>query len=70
MDPSAHYKASVGAACIEVHHARVQVRDMQAGHVTVMEDLQCLCANCHRLTHRELAVGPQIVRGELVATTI
>lgn len=62
MDPAAHYEASVAAACIEVHHARVQVRDMQAGHVTVMEDLQCLCANCHRVIHRELAVAARKLR--------
>lgn len=24
---------------------------MTEGHVTTLEDLQCLCANCHRLLH-------------------
>ena len=55
MKPSEHYDSQVAAACIEVHHAKVQVKDMQLGHVTTLEDLQCLCANCHRVTHRELA---------------
>ena len=55
MKPSEHYDPKVAAACIEVHHAKVQVKDMQLGHVTTLEDLQCLCANCHRVTHRELA---------------
>lgn len=51
------YGAYVGEACIEVHHATVQVKDMQPGHATVLEDLQCLCANCHRITHREMLLG-------------
>lgn len=57
MNPSDHYKADVATACIEVHHAKVQVKDMQHGHLTTLDDLQCLCANCHRVTHRELASG-------------
>lgn len=38
-------------AAIEVHHARVTVADMKADHQTQLEDLQCLCANCHRVLH-------------------
>ncbi|PTV94420.1 5-methylcytosine-specific restriction protein A [Rhodobacter aestuarii] len=54
MDPVAVYGIN-GDACIEVHHAHVQVKDMREGHQTNLEELQCLCANCHRITHRELA---------------
>lgn len=46
-----------GDAVIEVHHANVQVADMAQGHVTRLADLQCLCANCHRIVHRELAIS-------------
>lgn len=54
MDPVAEYGVD-GDACIEVHHAHVQVKDMREGHQTNLAELQCLCANCHRITHRELA---------------
>ncbi|WCD82966.1 HNH endonuclease [Pseudomonas sp. TUM22785] len=43
-----------GDACIEVHHHTTQVADMAPGHKTSLEDLQCLCANCHRVVHRLL----------------
>ncbi|UBV42103.1 hypothetical protein LAJ19_10710 [Deinococcus taeanensis] len=43
-----------GEACIEVHHKRVQVKDMSEGHVTKLSDLECLCANCHRIEHAKL----------------
>lgn len=51
MDPVATY-GEAGEACIEVHHSRVQVQHMTDGHQTRLEDLQCLCANCHRVVHR------------------
>ncbi|QIB87965.1 hypothetical protein G3I75_20520 [Pseudomonas aeruginosa] len=47
----------LGDACIEVHHNATQVADMAAGHQTSLEDLQCLCANCHRVVHRLLKRG-------------
>jgi predicted HNH restriction endonuclease len=43
-------------ACLEVHHSRVAVADMEQGHETALEDTQLLCANCHRLVHREMKV--------------
>ncbi len=42
-----------GDAVIEVHHANTYVADMAADHVTRLTDLICLCANCHRIVHRE-----------------
>lgn len=54
MDPVAQYGPEYGEACIEVHHDEVQVKDMQAGHVTRLESLKCLCANCHRVEHCRL----------------
>lgn len=45
---------SAGEACIEVHHEAVHVADMVAGHKTSLDQLRCLCANCHRVLHRKL----------------
>ena len=42
-------------ACIEIHHAQVPVKDMRAGHEMTLENVQRLCANCHRITYREKA---------------
>lgn len=55
MDPVEHYKTADAESCIEVHHAKVLVSEMEPGHVTTLDDLQCLCANCHRLVHRRMA---------------
>lgn len=57
LDAVEKYGPEAGAACIEVHHHRVHVANMQPGHVTVTEDLKCLCASCHRVLHRKLALG-------------
>jgi 5-methylcytosine-specific restriction protein A len=55
LDPVAHYEAEEAEACIEVHHSAVHVSEMAEGHKTTLGDLQCLCANCHRLVHKILA---------------
>ncbi|TAU02194.1 HNH endonuclease [Rhizobium ruizarguesonis] len=57
LDPAEVYGQEAGSACIEVHHHRTHVANMQPGHKTSMEDLTCLCANCHRVLHRKLALG-------------
>lgn len=54
MDPISTYGHEHGEACIEVHHRATQVQYMNEDHITRLEDLQCLCANCHRVEHREL----------------
>lgn len=54
MDPVEIYGGLHGTACIEVHHYSVQVGDMAEAHQTRLEDLQCLCANCHRVEHKLL----------------
>jgi 5-methylcytosine-specific restriction protein A len=54
MDPKEVYGEAVGEACIEVHHKEVHLADMAEGHETQLDDLACLCANCHRVIHREL----------------
>lgn len=52
LDPVAQYGTSHAEACIEVHHSATFVGDMKEGHKTTLADLNCLCANCHRLVHR------------------
>jgi hypothetical protein len=45
-----------GDACIEVHHT-VSVAEMDGKRPIRLRDLQCLCANCHRIVHREIAAA-------------
>lgn len=54
LDPVAEYGTELAEACIEVHHSVTQVSDMKDGHTTTLDELRCLCANCHRLVHRKL----------------
>jgi hypothetical protein len=54
LDPVVTYSGVHRNACIEVHHNVVSVADMIKGHDTKLDDLQCLCANCHRVVHRLL----------------
>lgn len=54
LDPVKGYDSKLAEACIEVHHATTQVAEMQPNQVTRLSDLQCLCANCHRLVHARL----------------
>ncbi|MDI2077961.1 hypothetical protein ABIF68_003515 [Bradyrhizobium japonicum] len=56
MDPIAKYGGPHGLACIEVHHGAVLVEDMTEGHKTKLDDLECLCANCHRVEHRRIKI--------------
>ncbi len=54
FDPIAVYGSQAAEACIEVHHAERQVSEMSVGHKTKLDDLRCLCANCHRFIHRKM----------------
>jgi hypothetical protein len=54
MDPFNVFGDMDGYACIEVHHKDTTVSQMNSGHQTRLEDLQCLCANCHRYLHRTM----------------
>lgn len=57
FDPVVAYGEDAGTACIEVHHHRTHVADMGPSHETSLDDLRCLCANCHRVLHRSLTLG-------------
>jgi 5-methylcytosine-specific restriction protein A len=51
LDPVEAFGSEVGEACIDVHHKQTQIGQMREGQRTVLDDLQCLCANCHRIVH-------------------
>lgn len=53
IDPIKTY-GDFGEACIEVHHDDIHVADMGENHKTTLDQLRCLCANCHRIVHRSL----------------
>ncbi len=50
LDPQERFP-ELGEACIEAHHHVTRVEQMDEDHQTRLEDLQCLCANCHRVVH-------------------
>lgn len=54
LDPGKAFGLPIGNAVMEVHHAAVAVGEMGKNHVTKLSDLQCLCANCHRLVHTKM----------------
>ena len=56
FDPSETYGVHA-EACIEVHHDAVHVATMSPGHKTTLGQLKCLCANCHRVLHRQFAMS-------------
>ncbi|MDE0347801.1 MAG: hypothetical protein OXI66_18760, partial [Boseongicola sp.] len=51
--PEDTYGERIGEACIEVHHILPLGQD-HAPRRTRLEDLICVCANCHRVIHYEL----------------
>lgn len=53
MDPIKIH-GEYGDACIEVHHDDVQISEMNDDHPTTLDEVRCLCANCHRVIHRAL----------------
>lgn len=53
LDPVAAYGEGIGEACIEVHH-KTPLPEIREGQRTRLDDLACLCANCHRIVHYEL----------------
>ena len=57
LNPVEAYGAEIGESVIEVHHALVMVANMADNHRTKLDDLKCLCANCHRLIHAKLKIG-------------
>ena len=50
MRPHVVYGVDRGDACIEVHHT-VPIGAEPGFRKTKLEDLECLCANCHRIEY-------------------
>ena len=53
MDPIKFYGSNFGESCIEVHHV-IPLSESKGQRITNLDDLQCLCASCHRVVHREM----------------
>jgi hypothetical protein len=56
------YTAEVADSIFDVHHT-VPLAEMAPDHETLIEDLLCLCANCHRAEHRRMVIGPPLKPG-------
>jgi 5-methylcytosine-specific restriction endonuclease McrA len=50
------YPPAIAEAIFDIHHT-IPLKDMGEEHETGIEDLLCLCANCHRAEHRRMALG-------------
>ena len=55
LDPVEVYGGEHAEACIEVHHNN-PLADSDSQRETSLHDLVCLCANCHRIVHRQLRI--------------
>lgn len=64
LDPVAEFGTELAEACIEIHHSTTHVSQMGAQHKTTLDDVQCLCANCHRLVHRILREEREVPAGQ------
>ena len=53
LDPEKVYGSAFGDACIEVHH-KLPLSEGSKTRKTKLEDLLCVCANCHRIIHYQL----------------
>lgn len=53
-DYVSEYGETLAEACFDVHH-KVPLSEREEAAHTTAEELQLLCANCHRVTHREMS---------------
>ena len=51
--PEEFYDVGIGESCIEVHHI-LPLGAYRGTRKTTLEDLICVCANCHRIIHQEI----------------
>ena len=51
--PTEQYGDESGDACIEVHH-KIPLADLRTTRTTKLEELMCVCANCHRVLHHKM----------------
>jgi len=57
MNPEDQY-GKHGEACIEVHHT-IPIAELKGEHQTTLDEVECLCANCHRVEHRKIRGVPE-----------
>lgn len=50
------YPHAIADAIFDIHHT-IPLKGMQEDHETRIEDLLCLCANCHRAEHRRMVLS-------------
>lgn len=55
-------------ACFEVHHL-IPLSQLSSETITKIDDLALICANCHRMIHRNPMLGVEQLREVLSATT-
>ena len=55
LKPDSVYGSDLGDACIEVHH-NAPLHERSTAGETTLDDLMCVCANCHRIIHRRLKI--------------
>lgn len=60
IEPTEAFEDPLADACIEVHHRETAIASMLDGHVTKLSDLECVCANCHRLVHARLRAAEKV----------
>lgn len=56
FEPAERYGPAFLEAGLDVHH-KVPLADLPPGNQTSLADLALLCANCHRIEHRKLALA-------------
>jgi 5-methylcytosine-specific restriction protein A len=50
------FGADVAAGCFEIHHS-IPLASLDEARETRIGELRCLCATCHRATHREMSLN-------------
>ncbi|WP_294291331.1 HNH endonuclease [uncultured Sphingomonas sp.] len=50
------FPPAIAESVFEIHHT-TPVAAMRPGHQTVVAELVCLCASCHRAEHRRMSLG-------------
>ena len=62
VDPASAYGEEDGTACIEVHHVK-PLSSVKEDHQSTLQDVVCLCANCHRVEHKRLRRKAKALKG-------
>ena len=55
-DLTGKYPEEIAAACFDMHHS-VPLSSIDEAREVSVEDLECLCCNCHRAIHKAMTLG-------------